>query len=622
MKTVEQIVNEYTMRRAQRDPVIEQMRRVSQHYAGEWIVQLPEMDTATKPAVANLLHTGIEQTAQRIASTLPNLYYPPVRPNIQRSIDLANVRRKANLGWWEASTLNLKLRRRARHLVAYSAAPVMIRPDMDHDIPRWHVRDPLSAYPADTGDADDMTPTDCIFAFTRSVGYVRSTWPDQYATLRRNKNAMDTDQITLLEYCDHEQWTLLAMGDSTLPSNEQLPYGGYQTNSNIVGYQPNILLDTTINRADVCPVIIPGRITLGAPQGQFDQTMPLYSAQARLQALEVIATEKAIFKDAYLIGRPNENPKFVAGPFDGRTGQVNIVEGGTIEYIGGEPNPQTNQTIDRLERNQRVMSGVAAEMGGESTADVRTGRRGDAILSTQIDPGVQEAQEVLQISLQHENRIAVAIAKTYFGRNPKSFYVTWNSKSEGATDYLPDRDFENDHNIVTYPHAGADQASLTIGLGQRLGEGLISKQTARDLDPMIADSQREKDWVEKEQIETALLQGFLQQVTAGSITIADAARVMQLVQSNSKQLADAILDVQSEAQTRQAADQTAPPGSPAAPVDPNSPAAQPGLSQPGMGAEAGTPAIPPPGPSAVNLQQMLQTLRRPNNLSPAERGAA
>ena len=44
---------------------------------------------------------------------------------------------------------------------------------------------------------------------------------------------------------------------------------------------------------------------------------------------------------------------------------------------------------------------------------------------------------------------------------------------------------------------------------------------------------------------------------------------------------------------------------------PTDPSAQPGLSMPGMGAEAQPTAVPPPSPDGSNLSSLLSCLKRP-----------
>jgi hypothetical protein len=228
----------------------------------------------------------------------------------------------------------------------------------------------------------------------------------------------------------------------------------------------------------------------------------------------------------------------------------------------------------------RINSGTPAEFGGESTSNIRTGKRGDAILSAVVDFPVQEAQEVLAASMQEENKRAIAIAKTYFGEQRRSFYVSNKAKH---VDYVPNKDFETDENSVTYSYAGADANALVVGMGQRIGIGTMSKRTAQEIDPLIADPEREHDRVVQEQIEQAILSSLQQQAQAGTIPPADLARIMNIVISDKLPLAEAIEKVNKEAQARQAT---------AAPI--GSPETQPGLGAPGMGMEQ--PGSLPPSP--------------------------
>lgn len=75
---------------------------------------------------------------------------------------------------------------------------------------------------------------------------------------------------------------------------------------------------------------------------------------------------------------------------------------------------------------------------------------------------------------------------------------------------------------------------------------------------------------------------------------------MNLVKSNKMELAGAVEQVQQEAQQRQAEQ-----------VPVGAPEAQPGLAQPGMGAES-PETIAEPEPSLGNLSQLLTQLGRPS----------
>jgi hypothetical protein len=119
-------------------------------------------------------------------------------------------------------------------------------------------------------------------------------------------------------------------------------------------------------------------------------------------------------------------------------------------------------------------------------------------------------------------------------------------------DYTPNKDFETDHNIVTYPHSGSDANSLVQGIGQRVGIGTLSKQSAMEIDPMIDDPELERDRIIAEGLAQSLLASIEQQANSGAIVPSDLAKIMSYVASDKMDLAEAVTKVHQEAQDRQA----------------------------------------------------------------------
>ena len=50
---------------------------------------------------------------------------------------------------------------------------------------------------------------------------------------------------------------------------------------------------------------------------------------------------------------------------------------------------------------------------------------------------------------------------------------------------LPNETFEHTDHVVSYPATGSDLNQLILGIGQRVGLGIMSKQTAASLDPYV-----------------------------------------------------------------------------------------------------------------------------------------
>ena len=565
MKTAEQIVSLFKSRQESQGPVLAQMRRVRDLANGDVIVPLSELDRNARTNVANLLVQGLDQTSMRIASTMPMPYFPPLKEGKERSKDYSRTRRKAMLSIWDTNKMDIKMRRRARHLLAYASAPVIIKPDFKTLIPKWSVRNPLDTYPALSDDPDNLIPDDCIFTYLKSYNWLVDNYADKIVgKLRMGKVRFDTE-YTVIEYVDDEEIVVCVMGAENSTALTAAERQGVET----------IELERIPNRTNRPLVIIPKRITLDIPRGQFDGVMGMYYTRARLQALTEIAIERGIFPDEYLVARPGENPEIIQMA-EGKTGQLGVVKGGDIQQLQTNPGYKTDVALDRLERQERLEGAIPAEFGGESGTNIRTGRRGEAVLSATVDFRVQEAQAVFASSLMEEDKIAIAIEKTYWGAKQKSFFIAGRN-GVGKVDYVPNKIWETDFHYVNYPSSGADVNGLIVGLGQRLGTGLMSKESAREADPLITDPELEKDRITAESMEAALLSSIQAQAADpnGPYQPEDLAYLTKLTVEENVPLYEAVRRTNERAQQRQA---TAVPA--------GAPEGQPGLATPGMGAEA------------------------------------
>ena len=566
MITTDEIVNLYKIRREAQGPLMRQMREVQELVNGDTIIPLNELDKNAKTSVANLVSVGLDQMSMRIASTMPVPYFPPLREGQERAKELARTRKRAMLSIWDANRMPAKQRRRARHLLAYSSSPVIIKPDFRTNTPKWHIRNPLDTFPSPLEDPDDPVPMNVIFSYSKTYKWVYDNYGDVIPGLTYDNW---DEKITMLEYvCADEIVVVLAPSDSE--------------GTKLKNFAP-VELERIRNRTGRPLAVIPQRITLDKPHGQFDGSIGMYYTRARLQALTEIAIERGIFPDEYLVARPGENPQVIQVA-DGKMGLLGVVKGGDITQLQTNPGYKTDIALDRLERQERLEGAIPAEFGGESGTNIRTGRRGENILSATIDFRVQEAQAVFEQSIMEEDKIAIAIEKAYWGSTPKSFYIT--GRKGGTIDYTPNKLWESDYHNVSYSASGSDVNSLIVALGQRLGAGLISKESAREADPLVADPELERDRIVAESMESALLSSIQQQAADpnGPYQPDDLAYLTKLVLVENAPIYDAVARTQKRAQERQAtpAPQAQVPGQMA-------PEAMPGLAQPGMGAEQPAP---------------------------------
>lgn len=583
MLSAEQIVALYTQRKKAQGPIKEQMRRVRELANGDVIVPLNELDKNAKTSVANLLVQGLDQMSMRVASTMPTPYFPPTKEGSDRSKANARQRKKAMLSMWDHNRMPMKMRRRARHLLAYAQSPIVIKPDFRTLQPKWHVRNPLDTYPSPVEDADDPVPYDCIFAYKTTASYLLRTYGDLVSSMLRMGNVEADSRYTMLEYVSPDAIQLVVIGAEDTADLSPAERMGMES----------MMLEAIPNRTGLPLAVVANRIALDKPRGQFDGVIGMYYTRARLQALNEIAIERGIFPDEYLVARPGEQPEILQVA-NGKAGQLGVVKGGDIQQLQLNPGYKTDTALDRLERQERLEGAIPAEFGGESATSIRTGRRGDAVLSATIDYRVQEAQACFEQSMVQEDMIAIAIERAYWGNVKKTFFMPGRA-AEGMAVYVPNQLWTNDFHYVTYPAAGSDVNSLVVSLGQRLGAGLISKESAREADPLISDPDFEHDRIIAEGVEAALLSSIQQQAADPNSPYQpdDLAYLTKLVVEKDVPLFEAVQRTDQRARDRQAAV-----------VQPGMPEAMPGLAMPGMGAESPTAAPGGPGGLDALLAQL------------------
>lgn len=585
MRTPEEIVELYHQRRRAAGPLHEQMRRVRELANGDVIVPLNELDKNAKASVANLLVQGLDQMSMRVASTMPSPYFPAMKEGSDRSKGNARMRKKAMLAMWDHNKMQMKLRRRARHLLGYSQSAVVIKPDFKTLMPTWSVRNPLDTYPAPVDDPDNNVPENVIFSYKVTASYLVQTYGELVVgNLRMGRVEPDT-RYTMLEYVCANSIQLVVLG-------AEADYNYTPAENSGASFMQ---LEFIPNRTGMPLAVVANRITLDRPKGQFDGVLGMYYTRARLQALTEIAIERGIFPEEYLVARPGENPEILQVA-DGKQGQLGIVKGGDIQQLQLNPGYKTDTALDRLERQERLEGAIPAEFGGESATNIRTGRRGESVLAATVDYRVQEAQSTFEHSLLAEDKIAIAVEKAYWGNEKKSFFIPGRS-SGGESTYTPNKIWESDFHYVAYSAAGSDVNSLIIGLGQRLGTGLMSKESAREADPLISDPDLEHDRIIAEGVESALLSSIQQQAANpdGPYQPEDLAYLTKLVMQEDVPLFEAVRRTDQRARDRQAA--MAPAGSPET---------MPGLAMPGMGAEMQAAPEVPAGPPPIG--QLLAQL--------------
>lgn len=623
----------YSERKAAASAKHGRWREIAQVFDGELVIPHIETDDVAVAAVPNLISQGINFYARTFASTQPDVDCPAVRPGITRSRKLAQDRTRAIKGWWQGSALALADYQRARYFFGYGAMPAVLRPHPDQaGVPRWEIRNPHGVLPGPKPVEYLPGVPDAFAPVLRSVRWIEGNYGISFGP------KVHPDQMCeVVEYIDAEQVSTFCVG----PAGPQTPewtngsdpswfgawgYEGWNYGSEIRDRRIThlgttgpaygnwlVMLSSTPNFAGTCTVSYPGAISLSKVAGLVDGILAKHKLQAQVMSLWMKAIAKGIFPNEWIELDANNGGTLVTMA-NGMKDQVGEIHNGRVVLNQINPGYQTGPFIDRLESYQRGEAGISPEFGGESGQNIRTGRRGEQVQATTVDPVVEEAHTIAEIAREHEIKLGVKIAKGYGGSRPISFYVQDSRRRSTLLTYQANDIFETDEAMVRYAVKGADVSGLIIQAGQSIGTGMMSLHDARLLNPLVEDVEATEIAIRTERAEQALFTAL--DTLAGTNPDA-AARIAELTRKG--QLPEEIWKtVQREEQERQASIGEL--GEPDGPVLPGDPAAQPGIGVPGEGGGQ-APVIPEAPASLRNLAFLSANLRGPTRTVPAERTA-
>ena len=523
MYTFDEIVGIVRQRQDVQSPLLAKMLDVKDRYNGDYVIPIPSMDDepVLPPLTPALISENIDAVAQRAASVMPFIGCPAIDGSKERGVrsrEYADIRRRALAATWYQSRYKIKMRRAYRHLAGYATSCLVVSPDFERGVPRIDIRDPLGVYPEPKTYEDYDPPSNCAFVHGKSGDWLRARYP---AARSENGGPVETDDRArqelwdIVEWVDAEHMVIGIMGPRYNHYNQSYPY-----------HSTTIELSRSINRAGVPCVITPGRVTLDKIASSVSNVVGIVDLMSKMMALDIMATEKAIFPDRYIIGRSGQVPMIVGGEWkDGREGQVNILlDAEQIGELRSTPDPSTNIAIDRLERNARISTGTVPQIGGETYGALRTGRGIDSLMGAALDPRIQEMQEIMEAHLPHMNECILASYKGYFGGKKFSMFTGYPGDF-GQVDFTPNEHFEILDNVVSHSIPGADIQGTTIQLGQLLSMKGISLRTFRTKHPYIEDPEMEGRRVDEEQLEEAVMAAIQQQALSGQLPVVYVSKI-------------------------------------------------------------------------------------------------
>lgn len=606
--------------------------RVHQNEVAIPVPTIPDQPEFNALAPA-LIADGIDNTAMRANGPMPTIHVPAVEQRKvtgKKSLEYASIRRRAYYGRWHKNDLTLQLGRAYRQLGGYGTFAWVVMPEWDKDgmTPvgaQILIRDPLGTYP-ETRTADDMRPpTNVGFVYGKSADYLLAKYPESRTIIEgeRGRNYKTGDDAGMglwdvVEWIDEDDIVIGILGprseylnapSSVTPSDQRYELGN-----------EGLELRRWDNRAGICPVVTPRRITLDRIAGQMDNIIPIVDWLNMMMVLETAAGERGVYPDIAIIGDTNQTPKLVSGTWhDGRTGKPNLLEGvKAIQPVTGGPSQSSVNIMNMLERNARSSGRVSPLYSGEAQgASLRTGRALDTMGAFSVDPGIQELQRIMSVALSRVNECINAVELGYWPKHTFTIFSGWPSE-RGQVEYTPEKHFETRDNVVSYAFPGSDLTEITVGVQQMAAGELMSKHTARDKHPWIEDADNEERYILQEQLEKAVLVGIQQKLVSGEMPMEMMADIYEDIRRGVPQmeaLTKAIRALQEkQAQAAQAAQAQAQGGIAAQPE------MQRGVGPPGSApAEQAGAAIPPPNQGQRNVSDLVRAVTGPARAAQAVR---
>lgn len=621
MKSFDEVVTIMQQRRDDQSPLIAAMIEVRNRYNADYVIPLPTLDDQPEfpPLTPALVANGVDAPAMSAAQITPDIFCPPIdfsKPSGKRSQEYAEKREHAIKATWHANKWNLQSYRLFRHLAGYATSAIVIRPDFKLGIPLIEIRDPLTAYPEPKAAEDVTRIGNAGFIHQRSADWIRRNFPATREEVGGPVAAQGRDEQELwdiLEWFDEEQYTWGILGP-TYPGSER-GQDRFVVSEGRIGR--HFHLATTRNRTDMCPVVTGNRITLDRIATQLQHHLGIMDYMARLFTLDMIAAERNVFPDLYIIGDRGGSPRVVSNSgnwADGRTGQINVIEdANAVGQIRSTPDPMTRAAYDTLERNFKVSTGQFGAQMGENTSNLRTGRALSEMYGMSVDPMVMELQRIAEHALAEMNGDILRCWETYWPERKVRLFAGF-SGNRAIDEFEPERHVEEMHeNSVSYTIAGADVQQTTIALGQLYGTDAISLETFRRRHPYIEDAEFERRAVESERMERTMFDSILQRASTGELPVRYLAVIARHLKDGVG-IADAIEKADQELAEAQAT----PPPAPEAPMA-LPPEAMPGLEAAGAGGGAlaalgagPTPQPEPtigPTPNQVGLDQLMSAMR-------------
>lgn len=431
-----------------------------------------------KPIIANAIDVIARDFAGTLAP-LPSLNCSSRAMRTDADKRRAGKKNKIGASYWKFSDLGQHMLVGADQYLTYGFLPFYVEPDFKRNTPVIRLENPMGVY----YELDRFGETRFFAKCWREPAWkIASQFPElAHLIIPRDEYSgrmMPETELEVVRVCDATNWSLI------LPERNELCLSSYA------------------HGLDHLPVVIAERPGLVVePQGQFDQVMWVWLAQARLALMQLDAAHKAVNSPTVL---PRDALEFSVGP-DAiiQTDNPSSVRKVSLDLPAGAF-AVAEQLSDQVKMGARMPEG---RMGGID-ASVITGRGVQALMggfSTQV----AEAQIILGAALSKVTSLCFEMDCHLWPNMRKRIQGNTAGEPYDIT-YTPKTDIADNYTCeVTYGYAaGLSPNQAVVMLLQLRGDKLISRDTFRRQLPFDVDVDDEQRRIDVNDTEDAAMQGL------------------------------------------------------------------------------------------------------------------
>jgi hypothetical protein len=525
------------------------------------------------PVIANMVDIAAQDSAEQ-AGVMPTL-----TAFGDDALNDSSRRRASKLtqivnGYAYDTRLGNSLVTAADYLITFGTTILRVEPNFDKSNPHIHVDSPLGTY----------IERD---RFEKVIGYFK-TW---------NRPARELANL----YPEHASRLIGKQYGASDQSNRTLTlikfYNEDGTAMLLVEQEPGLVLDAYEHPLGRIPVAMAQRPTLdGQPRGQFDETLWVFAARARLALLNLEAATKAVEAP---IAVPSDVTEFAFGPDA-------VIRSNTPERIRrvSLEIPQTAMMEQRtLQDELRLSTRMPDVRMGETDSSVVTGRGVQALMGG-FDSRIRTYQSLIGEAIADSMGMCLELDERLWPNESKVLVGAANGSPYTVT-YTPAKDIKGSYQVTAEYGimAGLDANRALIWGLQALGAGLTSKSFIRKNLPVSLDVAQEEQVIDVENLRSTLMSS----VSAYAQAIPEMAAQGQDASGPVRAIADLIAARKKGTPVEKAVSDIFAPPEPEAPAEGEAPV-EPGMEAMMGGAPAPGGVDLPQAPPSDNVQQLLSQL--------------